>query len=625
MERGSVEGRWAMLDRLGATPTAKGHTRFSVWAPTAKSVALVLERGQPGLLALTRDEEGVFSGEADVGPGTLYRFRLDGSLVRPDPASRWQPKGVHGPSAVVDLAFPWTDVGWRGLRLDDYVLYELHVGTYTHEGTFDAVVPHLDGLKDLGITAIEIMPVAQFPGTRNWGYDGVYPFAAQDSYGGPDGLRRLVDAAHAQGLAVVLDVVYNHIGPEGNYLADFAPYFTDRYLTPWGRAINFDGPDSDSVRRYFIENALYWVSDCHIDALRLDAVHAILDHSPRLFLRDLAVAVKARARQLDRRIHLIAETSANDSRLVRRPARGGVGLDAHWTDDFHHVLHVLLTGEQDGYYVDYGGLAQIEKVLAHGYAYTGEYSRFRRRRHGTPTTDLSGRRFVIATQNHDQVGNRMLGERLSSLVDHESLKLAAGLMLLSPYLPLVFMGEEYGESAPFLYFVSHSDPALVDAVRRGRREEFSTFVSRGEAPDPQDEHTFLRSRLDHDLAQSSRNASLRAYYRELLHLRRSHVALRGHSLRRQTLQRSDARETLLLRRWRGGAELVVHFHLGKAEREVTLELPPGRWRKRLDSADVRWDGPGSTVSDDIQGATLMTLCLPPHSLQVFERRLPEQP
>jgi maltooligosyltrehalose trehalohydrolase len=609
---------------LGAVPLPANRTRFSVWAPVARAVELLLEDPHPRVVAMSRDDEGFYTAEADVGPGARYRFRLDGGVRRPDPASRWQPAGVDGPSAVVDLAFSWTDTGWRGVRLSDYVLYELHVGTFTPEGTFEAVIAHLGRLRELGVTAVELMPVAQFPGERNWGYDGVHPFAAQASYGGPDGLRRLVDAAHAHGLAVVLDVVYNHLGPEGNYLGDFGPYFTDRYRTPWGPAINFDGPDSDGVRRYFIENALYWMTECHVDALRLDAVHAILDASPRPFLRDLAAAVAERARSLDRRLFLIAESSANDARLVRRPGCGGLGLDAQWADDFHHVVHVLLTGERDGYYEDYGGLVQLEKVLGRGYAYTGEYSRFRRHRHGTATTGLSGRRFVIATQNHDQVGNRMLGERLSSLVDLESLKLAAGLMILSPYLPLIFMGEEYGETAPFLYFVSHSDPALVEAVRRGRREEFASFRSRGEAPDPQDEETFRRSRLDHGLRRKGWHAQLGAYYRELLELRRRNPALGTYGRSRMALERSEASQTLLLRRRRGIAELVVHFHLGRTAREVAIELPPGIWHKRLDSADACWGGPGRAVREEIEGATLTTLQLTPRSLLLFERRVPEQ-
>ncbi len=610
---------------LGAVLTDRGSARFTVWAPQARLVELVLECESPRALPLERDARGYHHGETKAGAGMLYRYRLDETLLRPDPASRWQPQGVHGPSAVVDPGFAWTDRHWRGIRLADYVFYELHVGTFTEEGTFDAVIPHLGRLADLGVTAVELMPVAQFPGARNWGYDGVCPFAAQDSYGGPAGLKRLVDAAHAQGLAVVLDVVYNHLGPEGNYLRDFGPYFTDRYHTPWGAALNFDGRHSDDVRRFFVENALYWVTECHVDALRLDAVHAILDASPYPFLRELADHVHRRARELDRRIHLIAESAANDRRLVRRPPHEGIGLDAQWADDFHHAVHVNFTGEQEGYYVDYGGLAQIQKVLAEGYVYTGQRSPFREHRHGTPTVGLSGRRFVIAIQNHDQAGNRMLGERLSQLIDHESLKLAAALMLLSPYLPLIFMGEEYGEVAPFLYFVSHSDPGLIEAVRRGRREEFASFAWRGEAPDPQNEATFQSSKLDPGLAEGGNHAALLGFYRELLRLRRTLPPLRTRSRRSLRVTRSDAHQTVTLHRWRRGHSVIAGFYFGRQAGEVPLDLPAGSWRLVLDSAQPGWGGPGSTIPKTVEGGRAIVATVAPRSVTVFESQRERQP
>ena len=366
----------------------------------------------------------------------------------------------------------------------------MHLGTFTEEGTFDAVIPYLEELKDLGITAIELMPVAQFPGDRNWGYDGVDLFAAQNSYGGPQSLKHLVDSCHARGLAVVLDVVYNHPGPEGDYLGDFGPYFTQRYRTPWGAALNFDGAYSDEVRRFFIENALYWITECHIDALRLDAVHAILDHAARTFIEDLVTAVQERAEQLNRRVYLIAESSSNDARLITPRHAGGLGSDAQWCDDFHHSLHTLLTGELNGYYQDYGQVSHLAKAVREGFVYAGEYSSYRRRSHGTSSQGIPAHLVVVRAQNHDQVGNRMLGDSLGRLVGFESLELAAGVLLLSPFVPLIFMGEEYGEAAPFPYFISHTDSNLVEAVRQGRREEFDAFQQEGDPPDPQDEATF---------------------------------------------------------------------------------------------------------------------------------------
>ena len=457
-----------MVDKrgLGAIYLGDGRCSFRVWAPRAQQVEVRIVAPGQRIIPLRRDERGYHEVVAEsVDPGTRYFYRLDGESERPDPASRFQPEGVHGPSQVVDSRFSWGDAGWFGLPLRDYIIYELHVGTFTGEGTFAAVVTHLEQLKELGITVLELMPVAQFPGSRNWGYDGTYPFAVQNSYGGPDGLKHLVSACHQRGLAVVLDVVYNHLGPEGNYLGDFAPYFTDRYRTPWGPAVNFDGAHSDEVRRFFIENALSWVTEFHVDGLRIDAVHAILDFSAKPFLQELAEAVHAQAERLNRRIYLIPESDLNDTRLIRAPEVGGFGLDAQWNDDFHHALHTLLTGERTGYYEDFGEIRHLVKGFREGFVYSGEYSPYRRRRHGNSSRSLPAHRFVVFAQNHDQVGNRLRGDRLSHLVSLEALKLAAGVILLSPFIPLLFMGEEYGEIAPFEYFVSHSDPGLIEAVR----------------------------------------------------------------------------------------------------------------------------------------------------------------
>lgn len=591
-----IEPSW----RLGAAWLGDSRTRFVVWAPRATAVDVVFEGALP-TIRMDPAPRGYFVATIDgAPPGTRYRFRLDGDDARiyPDPASRSQPGGVHAPSAVVDPSFEWTDDGWRGLRLRDYVIYEIHTGLFTRQGTFDAAIDRLPYLRDLGITAVELMPVAQFAGQRNWGYDGACPFAPQDSYGGPDGLRRLVDACHAHGIAVVLDVVYNHLGPEGNYLAEFGPYFTDRYHTPWGAAINFDGGGSDEVRRYFVENALMWVTDYHVDALRLDAVHAIYDRSARPFLAELADAVHTRAGELNRHIYLIAESDLNAPRFVRPAERGGHGLDAQWSDDYHHALHALLTGERQGYYEDFGRVEHLARTLSRGYTYTGQYSTYRGSRHGAPLGHVPGESIVVCAQNHDQVGNRMLGDRLAAKVSFEALKLAAGTVLLSPFVPLLFMGEEYGETAPFQYFVSHTDPGLVEAVRQGRKAEFAAHRWDGEPPDPQAVETFEACRPGYDRAGEGQHRLLFEYYRELLQIRRNQGVLPAESTDAIDVQFDEPRQTLACRI--GGPDgnrllMLVNFSANPA----TIRNPFGREVTVLiDSADSRWGGPGAPESLD---------------------------
>jgi maltooligosyltrehalose trehalohydrolase len=557
-----------------------------------------------------------------VEPGNLYLYRLDEGRERPDPASTFQPQGVKGPSQVVGLHFNWEDASWFGRPLQDYIIYELHVGTFTPDGTFNALIPHLDQLAELGITAIELMPVAQFPGARNWGYDGVYPFAVQNSYGGADGLMRLVNACHRLGLAVVLDVVYNHRGPEGSYLGEFGPYFSDGYKTPWGAAFNFDGPHSGEVRHFLIENALYWVTEFHIDALKLDAVHAIVDHSMVPFVKELTEAVHQRAEELDRRIHVIAESDLNDSRLVRLPEVGGYGLDAQWNEDFHRSLHVLLTGERAGYYQDFGGLTELVKAFTEGFVYSGQYSQYSRRRHGSSSRDVPAGKLVVFAQNHDQVGNRMLGERLSQLVPFEGLKLAAAAVLLSPFLPLLFMGEEYGETAPFQYFISHSDAELVETVRRGRCEEFEAFAWKDAPPDPQDEGTFLRSRLNQDLRQQGNHRALREFYKELLRVRKELPALASLSKEEMEVFGFEDERVLFVRRWSGDSEVFAVFNFGDAEATVAVRVPGGHWRKLLDSADRRWQGKGSSLPDMLRSEGEAALGLSPRALALFVREKP---
>jgi maltooligosyltrehalose trehalohydrolase len=606
--------------QLGCTVLGGGRAEFFVWAPRAGKVELHIVEPNERRIEMRPAGNGYYHLETvGIAPGNLYFFRLDDRAGRPDPASRLQPRGVHGPSAVVDPNFDWSDAGWRGLPLEDYLFYEIHVGAFTPEGTLDAIVERLDDLRDLGVTAIELMPLAQFPGTRNWGYDGVHPFAVQASYGGPHGLKRLVDACHRRGMAVVLDVVYNHLGPEGNYLSEFGPYFTDRYRTPWGDAINFDGPWSDEVRRYFIDNALAWITDFHIDALRLDAVHAIVDPSARPFLEELGARVDERAAELGRSVQVIAESDRNDARLVRKRELGGLGLDGSWNDDFHHAVHALLTGERSGYYLDFGSVADLAKAFQENFVYSGQYSAYRRRRHGNSARDIPARRFVVFAQNHDQVGNRMLGERLSALASFEDLKLAAGLTLLSPFLPLLFMGEEYGETAPFLYFVSHDDRDLIEAVRRGRREEFAAFGWPGPPPDPQDESTFLCSKIDWRLRSAPRHSTLYRFYGELVRLRRRLPALAAGDMEKLQAIAQEEEKTLVIHRSYGQSEALAAFHFGEGTARITLPAEPGAWEKELDSAEEQWLGSGSAAPARIESGRELAFVLAAKSFVVYKK------
>jgi maltooligosyltrehalose trehalohydrolase len=570
---------------------------------------------------LSSDGDGWFEAVIEgIAPDARYQFVLDGLHQRPDPASRFQPEGVHGPSQIFNPhEYEWRNAGWTGLDLDKYVLYELHVGTFTREATFGAVIPRLDELKDLGVTVIEIMPVAQFPGSRNWGYDGVAPYAAQNSYGGPLELQRLVDACHERGLAAVLDVVYNHLGPEGNYLAEFGPYFTSDYHTPWGQALNFDGPDSDEVVCYFVENALYWLRDIRFDALRLDAIHGIVDCNARPFLQILSAEIETLSAETGRQIFLIAESDLNDTRLVLPRAVQGLGIDSQWSDDFHHSLHARLTGEDSGYYADYTNPSCLPKAINEGFVYTGQYSRSRRRRHGTSSADLAGKQFVICSQNHDQIGNRMLGERLSQLVSFDALKVAAGVLLISPAVPLLFMGEEYGEPAPFQYFTSHSDGGLIEAIRNGRREEFAAFAWSGEPPDPQAESTFAASRLNWDLRGQSPNRQLLAFYRELLSLRRDLPALQRLDKAATHAEFLGATDVLVIHRRHSRQPLIAVVNLGRTTAQVPFPTTSGSWTNVLDSYENRFGGPGKSMPSSIPDPVRTHLTLGGHQLSLFLR------
>jgi maltooligosyltrehalose trehalohydrolase len=552
---------------------------FRVWAPEGRTVDLVIGGRR---VPMGRTRRGWWAATVDyAGPGTDYSFAIDGGPPRPDPRSAFQPSGIDGPSRVVDhAAFGWSDTGWRGLPLAGAVLYECHVGTFSAEGTFDGVIGHLAHLAELGVDAIELMPVAEFSGQRGWGYDGVDLFAPHHAYGGPDGLKRLVDAAHDHGLGVVIDVVYNHLGPAGNYLRDFGPYFSARHRTNWGEAVNFDGPGSDEVRRFVIDNALMWLRDYHCDGLRLDAVHAIVDQSATHILEELAVEVDALAAHTGRPLFVIAESDLNDPRFVRSRDAGGYGLDAAWADEWHHALHATLTGERTGYYEDFGPLPLLAKALRQAWVYDGAYSPHRQRVHGRAPAGLSGSQFVVATQNHDQVGNRAAGERASALMSDGRLRVAAALLLTSPFVPLLFQGEEWGATTPFQYFTGHTDPQLGRVVSRGRREEFSSFGwDPDSVPDPQDPATFERSRLDWTEPDSGCHADLLAWYRRLIALRRRIPALTDPRLGRVETECDPASGWLVVRR----GPVVVAANLGERERA----FPPGLTAELLAASDRR--------------------------------------
>lgn len=511
-----------MGKKVGAQYLGNGNCLFRVWSPFAEKVEVVLkDREEP--VAMVKDERGYW--ETVIGnrvPGNRYKFRLDEEDEFPDPASRSQPEGVHSWSEIIDAtAFSWKDSDYKGRELKDMIIYELHVGVFTPEGTFTAIVDYLDHLEELGVNTLELMPIAQFPGSRNWGYDGVYPFAAQESYGGVEGLKILIDACHRRGFSVILDVVYNHLGPEGNYLSQFGPYFTDKYHTPWGSALNFDDEHSDHVRNFFFQSALMWLEEFHFDGLRLDAIHEIIDRGARHFLKELSEQVDLLEQKTGRRYMLIAESDLNDTRVISDYDSGGYGLEGQWVDDFHHAVHTLLTGENSGYYKDYGKMEYLAKSFKQAFIYDGMYSKFRKRTVGNSPEGFSPKKFVTCIQNHDQVGNRLLGERLSELVSFEKQKLAAGILITAPFVPMFFMGEEFGEKAPFRYFVSHGDQDLVKAVQEGRKREFEYFNHReAEFPDPQAEKSFKESKLHWNFKSDSRKKTLFNTYKELLRLRK---------------------------------------------------------------------------------------------------------
>jgi maltooligosyltrehalose trehalohydrolase len=564
-------GAWKDADKL--------HVR--TWAPFAGEVFLVKGENR---FSFTEQTHGYWEWTGEPFDGG-YKIGI-GAAVFPDPASTSQPEGVHGDSYVADVSeLAWDDHTWKNPSLQDYIIYELHIGTFTPEGTFDAAVEKLDHLLNLGVTAVEIMPVASFPGDRNWGYDGVALFAVQQSYGGAQGLARFVDACHNKGLAVVLDVVYNHVGPEGNYLPRFGPYFTKKYQTPWGDALNFDDEWSFGVRHLFIENALMWLRDFHVDALRLDAVHAIKDSGAKHFLRELREQVDRLVKLTGKKYHLIAECDLNDSRYIDPVSRNGLGMDAQWCDEFHHALRVSAGNERTGYYADFNGVVHLAKSYTSAYVYDGQYSEHRKRRYGMPA-DNNGEQFVVFTQNHDQVGNRMMGERLSTLVSANMQKVLAGAVMMSPFVPLLFMGEEWREPHPFLYFVSHGDAALAGAVKKGRRDEFKAFHEHGEAPDPNLPDTFLQSKLQWDIIHSGEHADMLEYYRKLIALRKKLPALATGNRRNIIALADESRKLVELERWNEGGRVYAVLNFSDAPAQLTLPVSKHSWRKLFASCET---------------------------------------
>ncbi len=610
---------------LGAILRDENCCEFCVFAPRAKAVDIHLLGDEDRYVSMARLERGYFRAIVEgVMPGQLYRYRLDGGGEFADPVSRYQPEGVNGASQVVDRRYIWREEAWSGLPLRDYIIYELHIGTYSPEGTYRGAIPFLDELVELGITAVELMPVAQFPGAWGWSYDGVFLFAPHNTYGTPDDFKALIDACHERGIAVILDVVYNHFGPEGNVLPNYADYTRPIYKGPWGDAVNVDGPYSDEVRKFFIENAIYWINEYHIDALRLDATHFIYDFSPYTFLEELVELVEQHCRRTGRHIYLIAEDDRNLARLVQPRQEGGIGMDAQWLDDFHHALHTNAIGENFAYYQDFGKFWQLEQTFREGFVYTGQYAPNRKRRHGTSSAAIPADRLIVFLQNHDQIGNRMPNDRITKIFSHEQFKMAIGAVLISPYLPMLFMGDEYGETAEFEYFISYEDQGLIDAVRKGRVETFGFLMPPGTEPsDPAREATFLKSKLNHALRETGVHRVLLEYHKTLIGLRKSIPALADPNKLRLEVSGHVPQLVLYVRRWKDDSQIFAVMSFNTEPATVTLPVPGGKWKKRFDSSDPRWDK-DSDLSKKAKAQTLsssgeLELLVQPYALALYER------
>lgn len=600
---------------LGVNFDEKGLANVVLWAPEADRVEILL-LSHNIKIPLICEEYGYWTLETDLLlPDEKYQFMLNGEKNLPDPASLSQPDGVHGPSKTFDLrAFSWTDTNWKNIPLKEYITYELHTGTFTPDGTFASMEEKLDYLIDLGITAIELMPVSQFSGGRNWGYDGVFPYCVQNSYGGAEALQHLVNVCHQKGLAVILDVVYNHIGPEGNHLEEFAPYFTDKYHTPWGNAINFDDAWCDGVRLFFIENALMWFRDFHIDALRMDAVHAIKDFSPVHILQEIKEQLDFLEHQTGGCHYLIVELDLNDTRFINRVDKGGYGMNAQWIDEFHHSLRVSSGQEKSGYYSDFNGLKSLAKAYQDAYVYDGTYSDHRKKKFGIKVKENGGEQFVVFSQNHDHVGNRMLGERTSELVSFDMQKLMAGAVLASPYLPMLFMGEEYSEPGRFQYFVSHTDPELAEAVRKGRKKEFQAFHMAGEAPDPMSLEAYEESKLHWDLIEKAPHKTMLAYYKRLIEIRKKQSALSVLNRKDVHVECLEDKQIIVLQRQHKIQDVIALMNFSNKPEEVHVAVYSPVWHKLIASSDVLWNG-SEDLPDTISGE--INLVLPPQSFTLY--------
>ena len=553
----------------------KARIEFRVFAYQKEKVSLLLQtKHGEKIIPMEQEEAHIYSTVIEgLGLDLLYKFRIENEGDYPDPYSNYQPQGVHGFSQIIDHAsYSWNDKEWKGIDLDKLIIYELHTGTFSPEGTFRGVVNKLDYLLELGINAIELMPVTQTPGRWNWGYDGANLFSVNKNYGTPDDLKYLVDTCHQKGIGVILDVVYNHLGPEGNYLPVYGPYFTEKHKTAWGAAVNYDDNFSEYTRAMVLENIRFWLEEYHIDCLRLDAIHTIMDESSRHILQEMSSTAKEVSQKTGRKIFLIAETDENDVKVINPPEKGGYGIDAQWMDDFHHIIHSFLTGEKGGYYQDYGRLEGLEKAFKN-YLYTGEFSQFWQKNRGTDASQNPGYQFVVSLQNHDQVGNRARGGRISALVDFHFLKAAAGLIFLSPYIPLLFMGEEYAEKNPFLFFTDYEDSELQSAVSEGRRKEFKDF-NWDEIPDPQDEQSFFNSKLTPRENWTKENQWIFNFYRDLINLRKKHPALR-HLEKENTEARVNSEQKIVeVKRWNNDKKLRALINMG--EEEIPLEVTSGR-------------------------------------------------
>ena len=581
---------------------------FNLWAPKASAVKIVGGLPQHEI-PMIRQDFGYWSAAVEgVTPGMRYRYQIDGGESFPDPASLSQPDGVHGDSEVIKLGnFQWTDHHWKNIPLSEMIQYELHTGTFTPEGTFAGIASKLDYLLDLGVNTIEILPVAQFSGHRNWGYDGVYPFAAQNSYGGAKALMELVNACHQKGIAVILDVVYNHFGPEGNYVSQFGHYFSGKYSTPWGEPVNFDGAHSDAVRNYFVQNVLMWCRDFHLDGLRLDAVHSIFDFGATHILQAMAENLQQLSVATGKKYHLIAESHLNDVRYISPVSKGGYALDAQWSDDFHHAVHALTTGERKGYYEDFGEAWQLSKAIKKAFVFDGQYSHFRKKSYGNSTEKNSGEQFVIFSQNHDQVGNRKNGERLISLTGFETAKLIAGSMFVAPNVPMLFMGEEYGEQNPFYYFVSHDDPELNRLVREGRKKEFENFYDDDEdVADPASPETFEKSKLSWAIRDKPEYQAMFDFYKELIRLRKTHPVLKVPD--KDQLEITEEGKVFMLQRWQGDAFLLVIMNYEQHDAAVTVPSEiRGTLKKLIGSSATKWNGPGENSPAEISAGDQLTI------------------